>query len=146
MLASHVHAGALTMQTDFGNACGEFDRDPMTRAERQLLAALRIAVAEISIKELAFRLDVSPSLLADSLAERSSKGVRASWLVTIIDLASDANATAILDALIARRSLEVVKRKTLTPEQLAAAYEERLRSLGPVGLQMIREAQGGGGR
>ena len=132
------------MQTDMGTVCGGFDRDPLVKAERQLPAALRLAVAEISIKELAYRLDLSPSLLADALAERSSKGVRAAWLVTIIDLASEAHATAILEALIARRALAVGPRKTLTPEQLAAAYEERLRSLGPVGLQMIRDAQGGG--
>lgn len=134
----------MRTQADLADLCGDFDRDPVARAERQLLTALRLAVAEISIKELAYKLDVSPSLLADALAERSSKGVRASWLVTIIDLASDAHATAILEALIARRAFAIGPRKTLTPEQLAAAYEERLRSLGPVGLQMIRDAQGGG--
>jgi hypothetical protein len=131
------------MQHSFSSACGAFDRYPNEQAERQLLEALRVAVAEISIKELAFRLDVSPSLLADALAERSSKGVRASWLVTIIELASDANATAIVSALLTRKALEVVERKSLTPEELAERYEEKLRSLGPIGLQMIREANGG---
>jgi hypothetical protein len=130
------------MQTAFGSAFGEFDRYPIEFAERRLLEALRAAVAEISIKELAYRLDLSPSLLADALAERSSKGVRAAWLVTIIDLASEAHARAILDALIARRALEVVERKELTPEQLAERYEEKLRSMGPVGMQLIREVKG----
>jgi hypothetical protein len=131
------------VQTAFASVVGDFDRYPMEQAERRLLEALRAAVAEISIKELAYRLDVSPSLLADALAERSSKGVRAAWLVTIIDLASDAHATSILDALIARRMLEVQPKKALTPEQLAERLEEKLRSLGPVGMQMIRDVKGG---
>jgi hypothetical protein len=143
MLASCVRGSGLTMQIDFASSCGEFDRDPVKRTERRLLEALRVAVAEISIKELAYRLDVSPSLLADSLAERASKGVRASWLVTIIELASDANAMEIANALLDRKSLDVQPRKELTAEQKAERYEEKLRSLGPIGLQMIRDAHGG---
>ncbi len=131
------------MQVVMGSISSGFDRDPNERAERRLLEALRIAVAEISIKELAFRLDVSPSLLADSLAERASKGVRAAWLITIIELAGEANAIEIANALLARKSLEAQPVKTLTPEQRAERYEEKLRSLGPVGLQMIRECHGG---
>ena len=130
------------MQTSFGYA----DDVPTQLARRRLLDATRAAVARIGLKELAFRLDVQPSLLADALAERSHKGVRAAWLVTIIELADETDAMAILGELAAMRGLEVVKRRTLTPEQLAAAYEERLRGLGAVGLQLIREAQGGGGR
>lgn len=130
------------MQTSFGYP----DDAAGLAARKRLLDAIRSAVARIGLKELAFRLDVQPSLLADSLAERSHKGVRAAWLVTIIELADEADAIAILGEIAAMRGLEVVKRKTLTPEQLAAAYEERLRSLGPVGLQLIRDAQGGGGR
>lgn len=131
------------MQTSFGSAFGEFDRYPVEQAERRLLDALRIAVAEISIKELAYRLDVSPSLLADALAERSSKGVRAAWLITIIEMASEPVAIGILNALGERKHLESGPRKTLTPEERAARYEEKLRSLGPVGLQLIRDAEGG---
>jgi hypothetical protein len=130
------------MQTSFGSAFA-VDRTAKEQAERRLLEALRAAVAEVSIKELAFTLDISPSLLADALAERSSKGVRASWLITIIDMASDAHAVEILNAIIAKRALEVGKRKTLTAEEKAERFEEKLRSLGPVGLQLIREATGG---
>ena len=132
------------MQTAFGSAFGTFDKYPIEQAERRLLDALRAAVAEISIKELAYKLDVSPSLLADALAERSSKGVRAAWLITIVDLASEANAMEILNAIAARKSLEVAPRKVLTPEERAERLEEKLRSLGPVGMQLIRDALGGG--
>jgi len=130
------------MQTAFGSAFGEFDRYPIEQAERRLLDALRVAVAEISIKELAYRLDVSPSLLADALAERSSKGVRAAWVVTIVELATEANAIAIVDAFLGRRALEVQPKKQLSAEERAERYEEKLRSLGPIGLQLIRDANG----
>ena len=108
-----------------------------------MLEVVKVAVARISLKELSFRLDVSASLLADALAERSHKGVRMSWLVAIIDMADDADATAILNELAALKGLELKPREKLTVEQLAERYEEKLRSLGPVGLQLIRDAQGG---
>lgn len=130
------------MQTAFDSLDSEFDRFPIQMAERKLLEALRVAVAEISIKELAYRLDVSPSLLADALAGRANKGVRASWLVTILDMASEANLVEIVKALVGRRPYEVQRRKELTPEELAARFEEKLRGLGAVGLQLIREAKG----
>jgi len=131
------------MQTAFGSAFGAFDQFATESNERRLLEALRVAVAEISIKELAFKLDVSPSLLSDALSERANKGVRASWLITILDMASEDHAIEIIEALIGRRLLEVNTRVDLTPEQLNERYEEKLRSLGPIGLQLIRDARGG---
>lgn len=119
---------------------GEFRR---ARAEQQLLEAIRHAVANISIKEVAFALDVSPSLLADSLAGRSHKGVRAAWLITIIDLADLPDALGILNALGDLKRLETLPRKELTAEELAARYEEKLRGLGAVGMRLIDEARGG---
>jgi AraC-like DNA-binding protein len=129
------------MQTSFGSAF-EIDQTARKQAEHRLLEALRVAVAGISIKELAYALNLSPSLLADALAERSSKGVRASWLITIIEMANEAHAIEVLNAIAAKRALEVVKRRTLTPEEKAERLEEKLRTLGPVGMQLIREAIG----
>lgn len=131
------------MQTSFGSSFSGFVSPEINAIESDLLDALRVAVAEISIKELSYRLNVKASLLADALAERSSKGVRASWLVTIIDMASVANATAILDVLGRRKRLEATQRQVLTPEEKAERLEEKLRSLGPVGLRLIQEAVGG---
>lgn len=113
------------------------------RAELMLLEAIKQAVANISIKELAYDLDISPSLLADAMAGRSNKGVRASWLVTIIDKACVADALAILNALGDLKRLEAQPRKELTPEELAQRYEDKLRSLGPTGMRLIEEARGG---
>lgn len=119
------------------------DDYPTRMAERALLDALKQAVANISIKELAYRLNIQPSLLADALAERANKGVRASWLITIIDMANEADALAILSALADRKRLEVVRRKELTPEEKAERLEEKLRAMGPIGLRLIEEALGG---
>lgn len=114
------------------------------RVERRFLDAVRQAVANISIKELAYKLDVSPSLLSDALAERSNKGVRATWLLTIIDMAPMADAQAILNVLGEAKRLEPVPRKELTAEEKAERLEEKLRSLGATGLRLIEEAIGGG--
>lgn len=116
--------------------------DSLRSVERRLLDALRQAVANISIKELAFRLNVQPSLLADALAERSNKGVRASWLVTIVDMAPLADALAILNVLGERKRIESRQRRELTAEEKAERYEEKLRSLGATGLRLIQEALG----
>ncbi len=118
------------------------DDYPTKLAERKLLDAIRQAVANISIKELAFKLNIQPSLLADAMAERSNKGVRASWLVTVIKDAPLSDAIATLNELAALRGLEVVPRKELTAEEKAERLEEKLRSLGPTGLRLIEEAIG----
>lgn len=118
------------------------DRATIKRAASRLLEVVRVVVARISIKELAYKLDISPSFLSDALAERSSKGVRMSWLVTIIEMATTTDAIAILNEIAAIKRLELNPREKLTAEELSQRYEEKLRSLGPVGLQMIREAKG----
>lgn len=130
------------MQRSFADI-GVVDNFPTEMAQRRLLEVVKVAVARISLKELAYRLDISPSLLADALAERSHKGVRMAWLVAIVEMADDADATAILNELAALKGLELKPREKLTPEQLAERYEEKLRSLGPVGMQLIRDARGG---
>lgn len=113
-------------------------------AEVKLLEAIKQAVANISIKELAYKLDVSPSLLADALAERANKGVRASWLIRVIQMAPMADALAVINALGDLRRIEAQPMKELTAEEKAARLEEKLRSLGPTGLRLIEEAIGGG--
>lgn len=143
------------MQSSFGTL-GLFDsyeaqqaekkrKERKEKAEIELLEALRIAVAEITVKELSYRLDVSASLLSDALAERSCKGVRAAWLITIVEMASEANAIAVSNAVLGlRRALEVVKCKpSLTPEQIAERCHEKLQSMGPVGVQLWKEITGG---
>lgn len=118
------------------------DDYPTRAAENRLMDAIRQAVANVSIKELAFRLDISPSLLADAIAGRSNKGVRAMWLITLIQLAPQADALAILNALGELKRIEATPMKELTAEEKAERLEEKLRSLGPTGLRLIQEALG----
>ena len=119
------------------------DDYPTKLAEHALLEAIRQCVANISIKELAFKLNVQPSLLADALAERANKGVRASWLVSVVKSAPINDVITMLNELAVLRGLEVVPRKQLTPEEKADRLEEKLRSLGPTGLRLIDETLGG---
>lgn len=131
------------MQTSFAEVDGFEVVKHSEVAAKRLLEAIRAAVDRASLKEVAFRLDVQPSLLADALAGRSNKGVRAAWLPTILALATDADARAILTALAEPLGFELKPVERLTAEQLAERYEEKLRSLGPIGAQLIREARGG---
>ncbi len=116
---------------------------PTKMAERKLLDAIRQCVANISLKELAYRLNIQPSLLADAMAERANKGVRASWLVSIVKEAPINDVISLLNELASLRGLEVVPRKELTAEERAERLEEKLRSLGATGLRLIEEAIGG---
>lgn len=59
-------------------------RDRGTRAWETVLAVVRLAVDRMTLKEVAFLLDTSPSFLADALAERDRKGVKAEWLIVLI--------------------------------------------------------------
>jgi hypothetical protein len=117
----------------------DFSRE---RVRREFLDAVRQAVANISIKELAYKIDISPSLLADALAERANKGVRATWLLDIIELAPIADSIAVMNALGAVRRLEAQPMKELTAEEKAERLEQKLRSLGATGLRLIQEALG----
>lgn len=116
---------------------------PRKLAEHELLEAIKQCVANISIKELSYTLNIQPSLLADAMAERASKGVRAAWLVSIVKAAPLNDVIAMLEVLAKQRGLEVVKRKELTAEEKAERLEEKLRSLGATGLRLIEEALGG---
>ena len=130
------------MQTSFGSEQGWNDSERTTKTQERLLDSVRRAVANISIKELAFKLNIKPSLLADALAERSSKGVRAAWLVTILEMADEPFAVEILEVLARLRNRETKPRETYTPEELNERFEEKMRTLGPIGLQLIREVKG----
>lgn len=61
-----------------------FARDQGARAWDSVLAAVKVAVDQLTLKEAAFLLDTSPSQLSDALAERDRKSVRAEWLVTLL--------------------------------------------------------------
>jgi hypothetical protein len=109
-----------------------------------LREAFRSAVAAIGLKEAAFRLDVSPSLLSDALAERDRKGLRLEWLPALLLIAPAEHAATILGLLASMRGLEVVRRKALTPEEKLERLTEKLRArFGAAGAELAAEVERG---
>ena len=106
-----------------------------------VLDVVREVVAAVTLKQVAYDLDVSPSTLSDSLNNREHRPFRLEWLAVILSRASDTQRAALLGALAHPHGYEVTRRKVLTPEERLARLEEALRTkLGPVGEQLIKEA------
>lgn len=118
----------------------EFGPDARAReCWADVLTAIRAAIDSIGHKELAYRLDVAPSLLSEALNERERKHVQARWLPTILLLAPDPHRKAILDALAGAAGYEVAAKKVLSPEERLTRLEDALRTrLGKVGEDLLR--------
>lgn len=108
------------MQLNFGAVTDPRAEDAWSR----LLDAIRAAVAAITPKELAYRLNVAPSYLLDALRGADRKSVRAEWLPTILLMAPHHERAAILAELAGPAGYQVERRKSLDPaeelEQLRA--------------------------
>lgn len=101
---------------------------------------LREIADAATIKELAYRCDVSPSLLAAALGERERNYVRAEWLPVFLAAASEIQQRELLGALAGAFGYEVARRRQLTPEERLQRLEENLRQkLGLLGEQLIGE-------
>jgi hypothetical protein len=106
----------------------------------RLLEAIREAVAVITPKELAYRLDIQPSYLSEALVGRDRKGVRAEWMPTILAMAPEGARVAILTELAAPVGLEVVRRTNLTPEERLQRLEQRIASeFGAMGARLVED-------
>lgn len=111
-------------------------------AWHRVLDVVREVVATVGLKQLAFDLDCSPSLLGDALAERDRKGIRAEWIPTILTRATDLQRGALLCALAEPVGFDVVRRKVLTPEERLARLEALVTAkLGTVGEALLREVE-----
>ena len=89
-----------------------------------MLVVLRAITARAGLKEIAFDCDTSPSQLADALAERDRKAIRAEWIPVFLRHADDAERAAILVELAAPVGFEVQRAAPqLTPEQVLARLE-----------------------
>lgn len=106
----------------------------------RVMDVVREIVATATNKQVAYDLDISPSSLADALAERQDRGIKLAWLPVLMARAAPAQRIELLAALGDSHQLDVVPRKVLTPEERLARLEEALRTkLGPVGEQLIKE-------
>lgn len=77
----------------------------------------RVAVAAVTLKEFAFRCDVSPSAVADALAERDQKRLAARHLVKLIDIAPPQHQHALLVAICGPAGFRVERVAPLTPDE-----------------------------
>lgn len=119
----------------------EFGAQHRARALWQAIARHCRDIAEhVTIKELAYRCDVSPSLLSAALAERERNYLRAEWIPVFLIAANDLQRAALLSALAGTVGYQVSKARVLTPAERLAALEERVRrELGAVGERLIAE-------
>ena len=106
-----------------------------------VMQVVREIVATATNKQIAYDLDVSPSTLADAIAERQDRGIKLSWLPVLMARATEAQRIALVDALANPHGLEVSRRKVLTPEERLARLEELVRlELGVTGEQLLKKA------
>lgn len=109
------------------------------QAWQRLLAALRGAIDHLGLKEVAFELDVSPSMLCDSLNERERKRFAAEWIPVVMLMSPTAMQTAILEALAALTPFKLEKRRKMTPEEENRALRAHLRREAPGALRSFDE-------
>lgn len=115
------------------------DRDRESWAHQ--LELLRLVVARVSLKEVAYRLDVEPSALANALAERDRHYVRASWLSALTELAAEHGLGEELGAaLVAPAGLSVAQAAQMTPEQRLERIQGALLTMGEVGDLVLKKA------
>lgn len=107
---------------------------------RRMLDVLRAVIARLGLKEVAFACDVSASQLADALAERDRKGVRAEWLPVVLQLANEVEREALLSELAGGAGYVVERRVNLTPEQRIERLEALVRKrFGEAGADLVDE-------
>jgi|SRR6187551_3117475 len=124
------------MQLNFGSV-----RDPRAAEQwTRLLDVVRDAVAVITPKELAYRLDIQPSYLSEALAGQNRKGLRLEWLQPILNMAPEPARVGIGTELFAPLGYELVRRQQLTPEEKLRQLEQRVAmEFGSAGARLVEE-------
>jgi len=106
----------------------------------RVLDVVRQVVATVTLKQLAYDLDVSPSTLSDALAGREHRSFRLEWLPVVLSRATDVQRVALLSALAEPSGFEVARRRVLTPEERLARLEALVSTrLGDVGAALLKE-------
>ncbi len=120
-------------------------------AWQKQLDVLRAVVRHIGLKEVSFELDVSGSMLSDSLNERDRKRWACEWTQVVIamlvqrhDLISVGLADELCSAIIASTSFRLETEVEKTPEQIAAEAIAALESMGDEGKRKARKIKGTG--
>jgi hypothetical protein len=96
---------------------------------RHLLGEMERVVSFVTLKQAAFDLDLKPSALAHSLAERDNRHPRAEWIPYLVHRAPDLE---LARALVAPAGLVVDRAPEMTPaEELASLHQVLAEQLGP---------------
>lgn len=104
--------------------------------------AVDAAIKLISIKELAYRLDISPSYLTEALHGLNRKGFRLEWLPTVLLMAPIAAVPPIYAALGDLRGFEFSRKRQMTEAEELAATREALKRLAPAVLVLVDQEIG----
>jgi len=102
-----------------------------------LLSELRTIVDALGLKQVAYDLDVQPSVLAHALAERDRHYVRADWLPYLLE---HAPSDRVVSLIAGWRGLEVKPRLVLTPEEKLRRIESALEAMPELGDLVRRKA------
>lgn len=95
-----------------------------------VLDEVRLSVAVVTLKEFAYRVDSSPSNVADAIAERDRKRLAAEHLVRLVDMLPPANQVSLARAIVGP-GLKVERAAPLTPEEELRATREYLAANAP---------------
>jgi hypothetical protein len=108
------------------------------------LEVLRAVVEHLGRKEVAFELDVTGSALGDALHERDRKRWAAEWshvvkamLAQRYDDVSRELLSQLCETDIALSTMELVERRTLTPEEMVKELRRELVAMGATGQAAI---------
>lgn len=120
-------SGANTVQVPLFS--GEPGRE--TTHWDHVLAIAKAAVAAVTLKEFAYRVDAQPSGVADALAERDRKRLAAEHLLALLTMAPEDHRRALLDAIARPLGYRVERVVPLTPSEEVAATRAYLAKMAP---------------
>ena len=106
------------------------------RATRELQRAMADAADALTLKEVAFELDLSPATVANALAGRDRKAPPLGWLLSLVEMDPEHR---LLRWLAGRVGCEVRVVAKLTPEQELAAIKRALAAAGPMGRAVMQQ-------
>lgn len=96
-----------------------------------VLDVAKVAVAAVTLKEFAYRVDAQPSNLADALAERDRKRVGAEHLIVLLTIAPEVHRRALLDAIAKPLGYKVERVAPLSPAEEIKATRDYLAKMAP---------------
>lgn len=109
------------------------------------LDLLRVVVAHLGHKEVAFELDINGSTLSDALHERANKRWAAEWTHIVKAMLSQRYDEPSHDLLVRLTDLGASfcpDDPPRSPEELAAAFEVELKKMGEAGERAISRVRG----